>query len=255
MTLPGTRPDPPDEQMPAALREERRFLAGPRSRTEELWRAVRIFAEYLRGLRALHFVGPCVTVFGSARFDEGHEYYALARATGAELARAGFAVMTGGGPGIMEAANRGAQEAGGHSIGCNIELPMEQSPNPYLDTFVEFHYFFLRKVMLVKYSYAFVALPGGFGTMDELFEALTLVQTQKIMNFPVILMGVDFWHPIIEQVADTFLRAGTVDRIDIDRIYMTDSPEQAASIVREAALRQFGLRYGVRPRRRRWLFE
>ena len=125
--------------------------------------------------------------------------------------------MTGGGPGIMEAANRGAQEAGGHSIGCNIELPMEQEPNPYLDTFVEFHYFFLRKVMLVKYSYAFVALPGGFGTMDELFEALTLVQTQKIMNFPVILMGVDFWHPIIEQIGETFLRAGTVDRVDIDR--------------------------------------
>jgi uncharacterized protein (TIGR00730 family) len=245
----------PEERVPPGVREEQHLLAGPRSRLEEFWRAVRIFLEYLRGLRALHFVGPCVTVFGSARFPDGHEYYELGRATGHELARAGFAVMTGGGPGVMEAANRGAQEAGGLSLGCNIDLPMEQSPNPYLDTYVKFHYFFVRKVMLVKYSYAFVVLPGGFGTMDELFEALTLVQTQKILNFPVILMGVDFWQPVIRQISDTFLRAGTVDLIDVERIYITDSPEQAASIVREAALRQFGLRYGPRPRRRRWLFE
>jgi uncharacterized protein (TIGR00730 family) len=246
---------PEPDTLPPGVREEQQLLAGPRSRAEELWRAVRIFVEYVRGLRALHFVGPCVTVFGSARFPEDHEYYALGRSIGRELARAGFAVMTGGGPGIMEAANRGAQEGGGHSLGCNIDLPMEQQPNPYLDTYVRFHYFFLRKVMLVKYSYAFVVLPGGFGTMDELFEALTLVQTQKIMNFPVVLMGVDFWQPIIEQVRETFLREGTVDQVDVDRIFMTDSAQQAAGIVREAALRQFGLRYGPRPRRRRWLFE
>lgn len=252
-----TDPEAPRQldAVPEAVREERRFLAGPRSRTEELWRAVRIFVEYVRGLRALHFVGPCVTVFGSARFPDGHPYYELGRATGTALSKAGFAVMTGGGPGIMEAANRGAREAGGMSIGCNIDLPMEQEPNPYLDTYVNFHYFFLRKVMLVKYSYAFVALPGGFGTMDELFEALTLVQTRKILNFPVILVGVDFWQPVVDAVSRTFLGAGTVDRIDIDRIFLTDSPEQAASIVREAAIRQFGLRYGAPPRRRRWLFE
>ncbi|MFN8638683.1 MAG: TIGR00730 family Rossman fold protein, partial [Dehalococcoidia bacterium] len=204
---------------------------------------------------ALHFVGPCVTVFGSARFPDGHRYSELGRATGAAFSKAGFAVMTGGGPGIMEAANRGAREAGGMSIGCNIDLPMEQAPNPYLDTYVKFHYFFLRKVMLVKYSYAFVALPGGFGTMDELFEALTLVQTKKILNFPVILIGVDFWQPMVDAVSRTFLREGTVDRLDMDRIFLTDSPEQAAGIVREAAIRQFGLRYGAPPRRRRWLFE
>ena len=230
-------------------------MAGPRNRFEEFWRAIKIFVEYVQGLRALHFIGPCVTVFGSARFAEDHPYYALARSTGAELARAGFTVMTGGGPGIMEAANRGAKDAGGYSVGCNIDLAMEQSPNPYLDKYVRFHYFFLRKVMLVKYSYAFVVLPGGFGTMDELFEALTLVQTNKILNFPVVLMGVDFWHPIIERIGETFVHAGTVDPIDIDRIFMTDSPETAASIIHEAALRQFGLRHGPRPRKRPWLFE
>ncbi len=255
--MPAPESDAPFQvdAVPEAVREERRFLAGPRSRREELWRAVRIFAEYVRALRALHFVGPCVTVFGSARFPDGHRYYELGRATGEAFSKAGFAVMTGGGPGIMEAANRGAREAGGMSIGCNIDLPMEQKPNPYLDTYVDFHYFFLRKVMLVKYSYAFIALPGGFGTMDELFEALTLVQTRKILNFPVILIGVDFWQPLVDVVARTFLGEGTVDRVDMDRIFVTDSPEQAAGIVREAAIRQFGLRYGAPPKRRRWLFE
>ena len=157
--------------------EERFFLSGPGKRVSELVRAGRIFTEFLRGFRRLHFVGPCVTVFGSARFPEDHVYYRLAREVGAQLAHAGFTVMTGGGPGVMEAANRGAQEAGGRSIGCNIELPCEQEPNPYLDEWVEFDHFFVRKVMLVKYSYAFVVMPGGFGTMDEIFETLTLVQT------------------------------------------------------------------------------
>jgi uncharacterized protein (TIGR00730 family) len=146
----------------------------------ELIRVLRIMVEFVRGFRALHFVGPCVTVFGSARFKEDHPYYALGREVGRELARAGFTVMTGGGPGIMEAANRGAKEVGGRSVGCNIELPAEQKPNQYLDRFITFHHFFVRKVMLVKYSYAFVALPGGFGTLDEIFETATLVQTGKI---------------------------------------------------------------------------
>jgi hypothetical protein len=171
--------------------DERVFLEGPRSRTEELLRVFRIGRGLISGLRALHFVGPCVTVFGSARVHEPDRYYQMGRELGSALARAGFAVMTGGGPGIMEAANRGAREAGGVSIGCNIQLPLEQAPNPYLDKFVEFRYFFVRKVMLVKYSYGFVALPGGFGTLDEIFETATLVQTRKIWGFPIILMGVD----------------------------------------------------------------
>src|SRR5207302_3648648 len=157
-----------------------RFLQGPQPRGYELSRAIRIFFELIHGFRSLHFVGPCVTVFGSARFHEDHRYYQMAHAVGALLARAGFTVMTGGGPGIMEAANRGAKEAGGYSVGCNIELPQEQRPNPYLDRWITFHHFFVRKLMLVKYSYAFVALPGGFGTLDEIFETATLIQTAKI---------------------------------------------------------------------------
>ena len=154
--------------------EVARFLRGPQGRLAELVRAVRIFFELMRGFRALHFVGPCVTVFGSARFTEDHPYYRLARKTGAELAKVGLTVITGGGPGIMEAANRGAKEMGGRSIGCNIELPVEQKPNAYLDQWITFRHFFVRKVMLVKYSYAFVALPGGLGTLDEIFEKLDL---------------------------------------------------------------------------------
>jgi len=170
--------------------EERRFLEGPAWRLTELRRLIRIFFEFLRGFRHLHFVGPCVTVFGSARFPEGHRYYRLAQEVGRLAAEAGFTVMTGGGPGLMEAANRGARENGGRSVGCNIELPFEQDPNPYLDRVVSCEHFFVRKVLLFKYSYAFVALPGGIGTMDELFEALTLIQTKKVENFPVILVGV-----------------------------------------------------------------
>ncbi len=169
--------------------EERRFLEGPQSRFGELLRALRIFRELIRGFRHLHFVGPCVTIFGSARFPEDHPYYIQARKVGAELAKAGFTIMTGGGPGIMEAANRGAKDVKGRSVGCNIVLPMEQHPNPYLDTFVDFRYFFVRKLMLAKYSYAFVAMPGGFGTMDELFEIATLVQTGKVKEFPIVLAG------------------------------------------------------------------
>src|SRR6266850_6078740 len=150
-------------------------------------------ADFLRGFRVLHFVGPCVAVFGSARIKAGSPDYELARKIGAGLSRMGFTVMTGGGPGLMEAANRGAKEAGGRSVGCNILLPTEQTPNSYVDRMVTFRYFFVRKVMLVKYSYAFVVLPGGFGTIDELFEALTLIQTRKILDFPVVLMGVDYW--------------------------------------------------------------
>lgn len=207
--------------------EESRFLRGPRRRLEELRRAMRIFLEFIKGFRALHFVGPCVTVFGSARFKEDHPYYVLAREMGGRIARMGFTVMTGGGPGIMEAANRGAKEAGGPSIGCNIVLPMEQKPNPYVDCFVEFRYFFVRKVMLVKYSYAFVVLPGGFGTMDELFEALTLIQTQKIRNFPVVLMGSAYWEPLLVFLRERLIAAGTISPEDMKLLMVTDSPDEA----------------------------
>jgi uncharacterized protein (TIGR00730 family) len=211
--------------------EEFTFLEGPRRRLTEFARACRIFAEFIRGFRALHFVGPCVTVFGSARFKEDNPHYELARKVGGEIAKLGFTVMTGGGPGIMEAANRGAREAGGSSIGCNIVLPMEQLPNPYLDRFVEFKYFFVRKVMLVKYSYAFVVLPGGFGTLDELFEALTLIQTGKISNFPVVLMGTEYWGPLFDFIRNRLITSKTIDPDDLNLLRLTDSVEEAIAII------------------------
>ncbi len=218
------------------------FLGGPRSRLSEALRVARIAGEFVRGFRRLHFVGPCVTVFGSARFGDENPYYGLGREVGRGISASGLTVMTGGGPGIMEAANRGARDHGGMSIGCNIELPMEQEPNPYLDRWVTFRYFFVRKVMLVKYSVAFVILPGGFGTMDELFEALTLVQTGKIHAFPVILMGRDYWSPLLAFFRHTFVEAGTIAPGDLDLITLTDSPREAVGAIlagREALVREW----------------
>jgi uncharacterized protein (TIGR00730 family) len=230
---------------------EQRFLDGPDNRLVEFWRAFRIFREYIHGFRALHFVGPCVTVFGSARIAEHSPQYALGRATGAELARAGFAVMTGGGPGLMEAANRGAKDWNGLSIGCNIVLPKEQQPNPYLDVMVEFQHFFVRKVMLVKYSYGFVALPGGIGTLDELFELLTLIQTAKVHDFPLVLMDRAYWRPL-GSLLRSLEHAGTIDPADRQRILVTDDPERAVDHIRDAATRRFGLRLTF-ARRPRWI--
>jgi uncharacterized protein (TIGR00730 family) len=210
--------------------------------------ASRIFREFIQGFRALHDVGPCVTVFGSARFEESHPYYALGRELGARLARAGFTVMTGGGPGLMEAANRGAQEIGGHSLGSNIQLRHEEAPNLYLDNFVQFKYFFVRKVMLAKYSYAFVSLPGGFGTLDELFEIATLIQSEKMRDFPCVIMGRDYWQPLLDFLCNTLVAQGTIDRADFDRLIVTDSPEEAVTHIREAAIRKFGLHYAERAR-------
>jgi uncharacterized protein (TIGR00730 family) len=229
--------------------EEIPLLEGPRSRRFELKSAVRIFWELIRGFRILHFVGPCVTVFGSARFGEGHPAYEAGRAVGRGLARAGFTVMTGGGPGVMEAANRGAKEVGGTSVGCNIELPHEQQPNPYLDRSVTFRYFLVRKLMFVKYSYAFIALPGGFGTLDELFEVATLVQTGKVCDYPIVLVGLDYWGPLIAELRDKMLTAGAIDARDLASITLTDSPEEAVALVRDVGLRRFGLTYAPRPRR------
>lgn len=232
-----------------------KFLKGPQRRSFELGRAIGIFFEIINGFRKLHFLAPCVTVFGSARFTPEHEYYILARQIGQHLARAGFTVMTGGGPGIMEAANRGAREVGGYSVGCNIELPKEQKPNPYLDSWVTFRHFFVRKLMLVKYSYAFIALPGGFGTLDELFETATLVQTQKIKDFPLILVGKEYWKPLVEFLRGRLVESHTIDAIDVERILVTDSPEEAARVAQEAATRQFGLTYGPKIKPRWFLWE
>jgi uncharacterized protein (TIGR00730 family) len=232
---------------------EENFLQGPQSREVELLRAVRIFLEFMRGFRKFHFLGPCVTVFGSARFTEDHRYYQMAREVGYHLARAGFTVVTGGGPGIMEAANRGAKEAGGLSIGCNIRLEREQFPNPYLDTYMTFKYFFVRKVMLVKYSYAFIVLPGGFGTLDEAFETATLVQTHKIKNFPIVMLGTDFWAPLLSFLQGTLLQHHTVEADDIHLFRLTDSPEDAVSLVRDIGMKEFGLTYGPKLKRR-WFF-
>jgi uncharacterized protein (TIGR00730 family) len=244
------RPTPatvPDDD--AAVDTEARHLAGPQSRSFEAWHALRIFAEYARGLRGLHFAGPCVTVFGSARILEDDPYYDLARQTGRLLSEAGFSVITGGGPGIMEAANRGARDAGGPSLGCNIRLAHEQAPNPYLDRVVNFDHFFIRKVMLVKYSYGFVAFPGGYGTFDEIFEAAELVQTGKLRDFPLVLFGSDFWGPIVDQLRSGLLARGLIEHLDLVRFVVTDSPEEAARHIQGVAMRKFGLRWEVAPRR------
>jgi uncharacterized protein (TIGR00730 family) len=235
--------------------DERRFLRGPQSRLSELRFTAGIFGEFIAAFRKLHFVGPCVTVFGSARFGEEHRYYRLAREVGRALAQGGFTVMTGAGPGIMEAANRGAQDAGGRSVGCNIELPVEQAPNPYLDVLVNFRHFFVRKVMLVKYSYAFVVLPGGYGTLDEVFETATLIQTDKIEDFPIVLMGSDFWSPLLVHLRERLLTEGTIDAADLDLLYVTDSPEDAVAYIRAVALERFHLTYGPRAKRRWFLRE
>ena len=224
------------------------FLRGPQRRRSEFARALRIFAEFLVGFRRFHFLGPCVTVFGSARFDETHPYYQVGERVGSAFARKGFTVMTGGAPGIMEAANRGAREAGGRSVGCNVRLPHEQEPNPYLDHWITFRYFFVRKVMLIKYSYAFIALPGGFGTLDEIFETATLIQTAKIERFPLILVGSDFWDPLLDFLRRRPLDHGTISPKDLDLLEVTDEIEETVDWVADQAMEQFGLSYGPKLR-------
>jgi uncharacterized protein (TIGR00730 family) len=226
---------------------ERVFLDGGRSRTFEARHAFGVFVEMIRGFRKFHFIGPCVTVFGSARFSEDHHYYRLGFEMGQELSLKGFAVMTGGGPGVMEAANRGAKSMGGSSLGCNITLPKEQRPNAYLDLWMEFRYFMVRKFMLAKYSYGFVALPGGFGTLDELFGVLTLIQTKKMQDFPVVLVGLEFWAPLRKLIEETLVAAKTINPEDTATLYFTDSPVEAAQFIQSIATRRFELR--IRPSR------
>ncbi|MBW1688799.1 MAG: TIGR00730 family Rossman fold protein [Deltaproteobacteria bacterium] len=214
---------------------ERRLLEHAKiSQRIEYESALRIFREFLRGFRNLRRVGPCVTVFGSARFEEGHRYYQLAREMGRRIAQAGYTVMTGGVPGIMEAANRGARDVGGHSAGCNIRLPEEQEPNPYLDRFVEFDHFFVRKVMLVRYSKAFVVMPGGFGTLDEVFETMTLIQTGKIANFPIVALGSDYWGHLAEFARRALVHNETISPEDLDLVSITDSLDEAMEIIQRA---------------------
>jgi hypothetical protein len=228
----------------ANSKTEAHFLAGRNGYFREIERLIKIGMEFFWGFWRLHSIGPAVTVFGSARFKEDHIEYQRAREMGALLARDGYTVMTGGGPGIMEAASRGAKEAGGHTVGCNIVLPHEQEPNPYLDQVITFYYFFVRKVMLVKYSYAFVIMPGGLGTLDELSEAITLIQTGKIYDFPIILVGRDYWKGFYDWVENTLVAQGTVSAEDLDFIHLTDDPKEAMEIIRNVV---HGLGLKLRP--------
>ncbi len=236
----------------AAVDPERAFLAESKLPGDEAARLRRISDEFSRGFRALYQIGPAVTVFGSARFKENHRYYKLARSVGAELARAGFATMTGGGPGIMEAANRGAHEAGGASYGLNIILPHEQSANRYVDRSVEFRYFFARKVMLVKYSCAFIIMPGGLGTLDELYETATLIQCGKIGPFPVILMGTEFWEGM-RRWGKFMMKEGVFNASEVKFGHRTNSPSEAVDVIRKslrpADLAQLNRIVRARPKR------
>ncbi len=228
--------------MEEKLKNEIKFLDGPQSRWYDFKYAISVFGQFIKGFRTLHFAGPCVTVFGSARFKEDHIYYKKARELSAEIAKLGFTIMTGGGPGIMEAANRGAKDVDGRSVGCNIVLPAEQFHNAYLDTWVDIKYFFVRKVLLVKYSYAFVVMPGGFGTLDEFYEAITLVQTKKIKMFPIIIFDRDFYQKILDH-NQRMMDEGTISRNDESLYLVTDSITEAIDYIKEKSIMAFGLNY------------
>lgn len=250
----GTGPGSETSEPAPAGQSDTFMLEGPHGRFREFVLLARAMRDFIRGFRVLHFVGPCVTIFGSARFGESHPYYAVAREVGRRTSELGFTVMTGGGPGLMEAANRGARDVGGRSVGCNIELPMEQDANPYLDRWVNCHYFFVRKVLLFKYSYAFIALPGGLGTLDELCEALTLIQTRKIRNYPVVLIGTDYWKPFLD-LLNEMLGAGAIGPKDLDLLLVTDDLDAAMAHLEANAVGGFGLRRVPRRQPRWWLGE
>lgn len=237
------------------MNREENFLKGPSSRWKDFLGVLHIASEFIRGFRRFHFLGPCVTVFGSARYTEDQPHYKEARELGRLFAERGFTIMTGGGPGIMEAANRGARDVNGISVGCNIKLPEEQQPNPYMDELIGMDHFYVRKVLLVKYSYAFVVMPGGFGTMDELFETLTLIQTKKIEGFPVVLVGKHYWSNLLEQV-QSFKEHGTISKGDDHLFWLTDSPREALNYV-ILALREKYQRDELKviTKRKWWFFE
>lgn len=220
---------------------EIKFLQGPQNRWRDFKYAFSVLTEFIKGFRTLHFVGPCVTIFGSARFKEDHIYYKQTQHIAGEIAKLGFTIMTGGGPGIMEAANRGAKEVGGRSVGCNILLPHEQNHNPYLDTWVNIKYFFVRKNLLMKYSYAFVVMPGGFGTLDEYYEALTLIQTKMINQFPIIIFDRTFHKNLIEHI-EIMKDKATISPEDLNLCLFTDSVEEAVAYLKENAIGRFELK-------------
>jgi uncharacterized protein (TIGR00730 family) len=227
------------------------YLDGPKPRMNELGFAWEIFKQFIHGFRTMHFVGPCITVFGSARFDETHKYYQAAVEFGKRIAAMGLTTLTGGGPGIMEAANKGAFENGGQSVGCNIELPFEQHANPYVHHSLTLNYFFIRKVILVKYSYAFIIMPGGFGTMDEFFETLTLVQTKTINDFPIVLYGKEYFQPLMDYI-EFMSKEGTISPEDMKLVLLTDDMDQAMTHIQTYVQSN----YQVKKRRRLWwLFE
>lgn len=236
------------------VKSEIKFLRGPQSRWEEFKFATKVLLEFVKGFRALHFVGPCVTFFGSARFDEKHEYYDQTRKAAGEIAKLGFTIMTGGGRGLMEAANRGAKDVGGRSVGCNIVLPMEQAPNSFLDKWVNIRYFFVRKTLLIKYSFAFIVVPGGFGTLDEFFEALTLTQTKKIQQFPIIIFNKAFHKALLKHI-DQMKRKHTISPQDLDLILVTDSIDEVLQFIKEQSIARYGLVAGIKPSPLKWLFE
>ena len=243
-----------ESQKKATTKEEIKFLAGPQSRIQDFKFAVSVLFEFIKGFRALHFVGPCVTIFGSARFKDGHPYFEKTEELAGRIAQLGFTIMTGGGPGIMEAANKGAKEAGGRSVGCNIVLPHEQQHNPYLDKWVNIKYFFVRKTLLLKYSYAFVVMPGGFGTLDEYFEALTLIQTKMINEFPIVIFDTVFHKELIAHI-DLLKKELTISPEDVNLFLVTDSVDEAVAYIQKYSIAKFNLQ-PEKPRHPfKWLFE
>lgn len=239
------------ERQPIIPAKSHVFLEGPKTRSYEFYFAWKVFGQFIKAFRTLHFVGPCITVFGSARFKEAHPYYKIAREFGKEIAAMGFTTMTGGGPGIMEAANRGAYENDGVSIGCNIQLPFEQKGNAYTHKSITFEHFFVRKVVLAKYSYAFIIMPGGFGTMDELFETLTLVQTKTVTQFPIVLFGKEYYGELWKYL-EFMAEQETISGDDLKLVLLTDSIAEAMDHIHT----YIQTNYKVKPRQSRWwLFE
>ena len=234
-----------------SLIDERSFLQGPHDRFKEFLFTLKVQYHFIKSFRKLHFVGPCVTVFGSARFESSNLFYKKAEEVGVALAKLGFTVMTGGGPGIMEAANKGAYESGGYSVGCNIVLPEEQNPNPYLHKWIKIPYFFLRKFLLMKYSYAFIVMPGGIGTLDELFEALTLIQTKMIKHFPVVIFGKDYHKELYHHIL-LMAKNESIDEEDMKLLFITDSIAEMVAHLNIHAVKKFGLT--KKPYKIKWWF-
>lgn len=215
------------------MRKEQHHKGWNEIKTNDSWAIFKIMGEFVKGYEKLSVIGPCVSIFGSARTKEGDHYYELAVKISKSIAEAGYGIITGGGPGIMEAGNRGSHMAGGTSVGLNIDLPFEQHDNPYIDSdkSLDFDYFFVRKVMFVKYSQGFVVMPGGFGTLDELFEAITLIQTNKIEKFPIILVGSEFWKGLLDWIKETMLTMGNISPHDLDLVTLADTEEEVVEII------------------------